>query len=155
MEREEFLKEISPALKSRPMTTQQKITDLEKRQQAISKELEALKKEMKPLSTDFIIKQWSGNSFFSVFAPNKRTGKIIAISHMIAVADYLNGDWKPNIADLKEPKYIIKYHLLLKQICTDQVSLVNASSICYFKTEELADQAIQIIGEEKIKLALM
>lgn len=70
------------------------------------------------------------------------------------VAKYLNGDWQPNWNNDKE----YKYYIYLKSCYNYDVSIDCACSYTYsivhFKSEELAQQAIDILGKETIKLAL-
>lgn len=76
--------------------------------------------------------------------------KLMALNKLINVAKYLNGDWKPTFGG-RQLNYVIG--ILNNKIVTDY--FVGA---CYvgpcFKTDELAKQAIEILGEETIKLAL-
>lgn len=78
--------------------------------------------------------------------------KLIAINKLMNVAKYLNGDWIPDWEDNNnEFKYYINYYH--KVINISYTSHYNSSNV-YFKSEELARQAIEILGEETIKLAL-
>lgn len=76
--------------------------------------------------------------------------KLLAINKLMNVAKYLNGDWNPDWKDHQN-----KYHIaiVLDQIDISSVTALN-SEIVYFKTKELAQQAINILGEDTIKLAL-
>lgn len=92
-----------------------------------------------------------------VLYPNNCTSKeqaekLIAINKLMNVVKYLNGDWSPDWEDNNnEFKYYINhYH---KVINISYTSHYNSSNV-YFKSEELARQAIEILGEETIKLAL-
>ena len=69
------------------------------------------------------------------------------------VAKYLNGDWEPNWNDLSEPKWYISYNPRYFKLNTNWAVLCKLSS-AYFKSEELALQAIEILGEEEVKKAL-
>jgi hypothetical protein len=82
----------------------------------------------------------------------KQCEKLRAIHRLLNVAKYLNRDWKPDFSNLNEYKYYIKLEENNK-IDFDFHSCYNRS-IIYFKTEELAQQAIEILGEDTIKLAL-
>lgn len=83
---------------------------------------------------------------------SKQTEKLIAINKLMNVAKYLNGEWCPNWNDGNECKwtlYIGKQNKIgVDFLCDDVISFV------YFKSEEAAQQAIEILGEETIKLAL-
>lgn len=82
----------------------------------------------------------------------RQAEKIVAITQLMNVAKYLNGDWKPNWEDCNnEVKYYI--YLYHKNINISYTTNYN-NSFVHFKTKEFAQQAIDILGEETIKLAL-
>ena len=80
--------------------------------------------------------------------------KLLALNKLINVAKYLNGDWKPNfdnnIVQIKWSIYIDKN---LNTINFDGHNNFNVGTP-YFKTQELAQQAVEILGEETIRKAL-
>lgn len=90
--------------------------------------------------------------------PNNATTRhqlecILAKNKLANCAVYLNNGWKPNlekdfgcclILDCYEQLIIERYAVL----CS------HSSSRVMFKSEELAEQAIKILGEETVKLAL-
>lgn len=82
----------------------------------------------------------------------KQAEKLLAINKLMNVAKYLNGDWTPDWNNCTQNKY----YLYLSSSTTIYVSIVTSMScnIVYFKTRELAEEAIKILGEETIKLAL-
>lgn len=84
---------------------------------------------------------------------SKQAEKLIAINKLMNVAKYLNGDWKPNWEEADEKKYFI---YICPRDCYTSVksATIHMSDIVYFKSEELAKQAIKILGEETIKTAL-
>lgn len=81
----------------------------------------------------------------------KQAEKLLAINKLMNVAKYLNRGWTPNWKDNDEFKYYIR-------ISIDKISIVSnfylTDNIIYFKTFELAEEAIKILGEETIRLAL-
>ena len=83
----------------------------------------------------------------------KQLEKLLAINKLMNVAKYLNGGWQPDWDNEKEDKYFIPYNYTINKIQTEADSIFQNSYI-YFKSEELAKQAIEILGEETIKLAL-
>ena len=83
----------------------------------------------------------------------KQAEKLLAINQLMNVAKYLNGDWKPNWDKVDEKKYFI-YTCPRDCYISVKSATVHMSDIVYFKSEELAQQAIDILGEETIKLAL-
>lgn len=79
--------------------------------------------------------------------------KLLAINKLLNVAKYLNGDWKPDWNDEDKEKIGLYYDGK-----KDVIKTIREYNYChapaYFRTEELAQQAIQILGEETIRLAL-
>ena len=81
----------------------------------------------------------------------KQAQKLRAINQLMNVAKYLNESWKPNWDNSEEDKYYIK-------ITSNKILMGRANTMCseivHFKSMKLAQQAIEILGEETIKLAL-
>lgn len=89
--------------------------------------------------------------------PNNATTKhqlecILAKNKLANVAKYLNDGWKPTVGDTAW--YIISYGHNNIDIVDADFQHSHCSSRIIFKTKELAKQAIEILGEETIKLAL-
>ena len=82
----------------------------------------------------------------------KMINKIHAINKLMIVAKYLNGDWQPNWEDTNGKFFIAPNHEASRFDIEEDVIYQN--SYIYFKSMELAKQAIEILGEETIKLAL-
>ena len=80
----------------------------------------------------------------------KQAQKLLAINQLMNVAKYLNGDWQPDWNNRSEIKYYISLYRGINIYMTPDF---HCSDI-YFKSKELAQQAIKILGEETIKLAL-
>lgn len=107
-----------------------------------------------------------GNGSFSSFVmtdehswhdPNIATNtnqlnRMLYFNMLMTVAEYLNDGWKPNFDKSNEPKYYI-YMDSNKKLCTDYRA-TTASVDVLFKTEKLAMQAIEILGEDVIKGAM-
>lgn len=81
----------------------------------------------------------------------KQLEKLLAINMLMNVAKYLNDGWKPNWSNKEERKYYITIHD--NTIEVESVSVLRCIEV-YFKYKELAKKAIEILGEETIKLAL-
>lgn len=81
----------------------------------------------------------------------KQAEKLLAINKLMNVAKYLNGDWQPDWNDVYEEKWYIT--IGYDEIMVDCVYAAKHLDI-YFKSREVAKQAIEILGEEIIKLAL-
>ena len=77
--------------------------------------------------------------------------KLLAINILMNVAKYLNGGWQPDWDYIHEMKWYI--FIKDKQILICYADDIHCNNI-YFKSKELAKQAIEILGEETIKLAL-
>lgn len=86
----------------------------------------------------------------NTFCSEEQGRKLMALNKLINVANYLNGDWKP-VWDNSQANYNIK---LVGGKLEIQVGYVTNTGMPCFKTEKLAEQAIEILGEETIKLAL-
>ena len=83
----------------------------------------------------------------------KQARKLLAINKLMNVAKYLNGDWQPDWNDVNDYKWFIYFSNEYKNLNTDCVHSMQQHFI-YFKSNELAQQAIEILGEETIRLAL-
>ena len=83
----------------------------------------------------------------------RQAKKLLAINQLMNVAKYLNGDWQPDWNDAEECKHYISLEHVNNNLSIDCTMLFQENDV-YFKSEELAQQAIEILGEETIKLAL-
>lgn len=77
---------------------------------------------------------------------------ILAKNQLANVAKYLNGEWQPTTGDTAW--YIISYGHNNIDIVNDYFQHSHCSSRIIFKTKGFAQQAIEILGEEIVKLAL-
>lgn len=80
--------------------------------------------------------------------------QIRALNKLMNVAKYLNGDWEPDFTDTDKQKWFIDYNSEESILGTDFTFGVYRHSNVYFKSGELARQAIEILGEEEVKKAL-
>ena len=78
--------------------------------------------------------------------------QIRALNKLMNVAKYLNGDWEPDFTN-NTPKCYICYDFEKLKLCASYV-ISFRDSCTYFKSKELALQAIEILGEEEVKKAL-
>jgi hypothetical protein len=69
------------------------------------------------------------------------------------VAYYLNDGWEPDWDDPTQFKFFIYCNTSDKTLVIDHNTYFNCG-VVYFKSIELAKRAIEILGEETIKLAL-
>ena len=89
----------------------------------------------------------SANNFIS----HKQAEKLLAINKLMIVAKYLNGDWQPDWRNMRENK--VYFSIYCNEIRLSQTSLTNDGNV-YFKSRKLAQDALIILGEETIRLAL-
>lgn len=79
--------------------------------------------------------------------------RLLALNKLMNVAYYLNDGWEPDWKNNTEYKYFIYYENRHKVFKIDSNTFVDYG-IVYFKSKELARQAIEILGDEIVKLAL-
>ena len=91
-------------------------------------------------------------------SPNNATSEhqlkcLLAKNKLANIARYLNGDWE---WDRNGYTIINKYHPENKASCLNVIEYkcFSQKANVFFKTQALAEQAIDILGEETIKLAL-
>ena len=104
------------------------------------------------LLSNGITEQMIGLRFFSV----QQAGRLKAIHQLMNVAKYLNGDWIPDWKDSNQFKYSIYLDYFHPEHPGKGFIKIGCNSIydlgcVYFKSEELAKRAIEILGEEKIR----
>ena len=98
----------------------------------------------------------SEKDFPKIYAPDnctseKQAKKLLAINQLMNVAKYLNGDEKLDFSDVTKEKWYfeIEYGNLKYNWCV----VMNGSCV-YFKDKYSIRQAVEILGEETIRLAL-
>lgn len=89
----------------------------------------------------------------TISTSEKQLAQLLALNKLMNVAKYLNGDWEPNFKDTDPYKYYISYDSDIKKLSIWFKQYMNDGSV-YFKSEELAHQAIEILGENEVKKAL-
>lgn len=83
----------------------------------------------------------------------KQLQRLLAINKLMNVAKYLNGNWKPFWKIASNSKWYIYWNHSLEKFEIESHHLYQ-TGIPHFKTPDLALQAIEILGEEEVKLAL-
>ena len=83
---------------------------------------------------------------------NNHMKKILAINNLMLVAKYLNKNWVPDFNSCRQAKYYIA--ISDNKLSIDRCYYVNKGAGIFFGREELAQKAIEILGEETIKQAL-
>lgn len=81
----------------------------------------------------------------------KQAAKLLAINKLMNVAKYLNDGWQPDWENAQQIKCFFAIQEGL--VYTSTTSRFQSGEI-YFKSEELAERALAILGEETIRLAL-
>ena len=102
-------------------------------------------------NVDAFIPNNHSSLFFNNSTSVKQVQKLLAINQLMNVAKHLNGNWQPDWNNNKESKYYI--FIYNGKIDISNTALSNCLEV-YFKSKEFAQQAIDILGEETIKLAL-
>ena len=107
---------------------------------------ECIKFKPKELTYIEISKKFPKNPSVSVNANHFL--KLLIIRQLLEVADYFNGDWKPDWNDTNQTKYYISYNVNSK-IYVGTCFYTN-QSLVYFSSRENAEKAIKIIGEKNL-----
>lgn len=94
-----------------------------------------------------------GVEFANNATSEKQLQRLLAINKPMNVAEYLNDGWKPDWEDPNHRKWIIKWDSHNRTFNTSYWTTYQTGTVC-FKTPDLALQAIEILGEEEVKLAL-
>ena len=87
---------------------------------------------------------------YSVCTNAKNLSKLITFKKLLEVADYLNGNWKPDWNDENQYKYYISYDGMGETFFIESRCYVNYGIVC-FSSKENALKAIEIIGEEELR----
>ena len=109
---------------------------------------ECIKFKPKKLTYYDISKKLPYNS--TVHTNVKYQQKCITFRKLLEVADYLNGDWKPDWSNQEQCKYLLCYNHSTKQFGSDFYSYTSKTPII-FSSRENAEKAVEIIGEEELK----
>lgn len=83
----------------------------------------------------------------------KQLEQLLALNKLMNVAKYLNGDWEPDWYSSGETKWCLFFDYW-KQKITASNWQTSYYGCVYFKSEKLAYQAIEILGEKAVKKAL-
>ena len=109
---------------------------------------ECIKFKPKKLTYIEISKKFPKNS--SVLTNADHFLKLITFRKLLEIADYLNGDWKPDWNDVNQLKHFILYNHRDKTLDIFSRHYLDSGRI-YFSSRENAEKAIEIIGEEELK----
>ena len=86
----------------------------------------------------------------SVCTNTDHLSKLITFRKLLEVADYLNGDWKPDWTNDTQYKCIISYNGIKETLYIQSCWYVTQGLVC-FSSRENAEKAIDIIGEEELR----
>ena len=109
---------------------------------------ECIKFKPKKLTYIEVSKKFPKNS--SVLTNADHFLKLVTFRKLLEVADYLNGDWKPDWKNKKQIKYSILYDHEIKKLSLFEFRSKNLSIPC-FSSKENALKAIDIIGKEELE----
>ena len=109
---------------------------------------ECIKFKLKKLTYIDVSKKFPKNS--SVLTNTDHFLKLVTFRKLLEVADYLNGDWKPDWNNYNQCKYYISYSSKTRTFFIQNCWYVNPSIVC-FSSKENALKAIDIIGKEELE----
>lgn len=109
---------------------------------------ECIKFKPKELKYQEISKKFQPYNY-SVSTNAKNLSKLITFRKLLEIADYLNGDWKPDWNSDTQYKYYISYNED-KKFYIGSCYYTN-QGLAYFSSRANALKAIEIIGEEELK----
>ena len=108
---------------------------------------DCIKFKPKELTYQEIAEKFPKNS--SVSTNGDHFSKLITFRKLLEVADYLNGDWKPDWDNDTQYKYIISYNGIKETFYIQSCWYVTQGLVC-FSSKENAEKAIDIIGEKNL-----
>ena len=110
---------------------------------------ECIKFKSKDLTYQEISKKFQPYNY-SVYTNTDHLSKLITFRQLLEVADYLNGDWKPDWTNDTQYKCIISYNGIKETLYIQSCWYVTQGLVC-FSSRENAEKAIEIIGKEELK----
>ena len=101
---------------------------------------------------DIIKKLYPGKCYYinNNHTSERQISQLLYLNKLMNVAKYLNGDWEPDWNNTNEDKFYIC--CLFGKLSTCKKQRANHGCAA-FKSEKLAYQAIEILGEEAVKIA--
>lgn len=110
---------------------------------------ECIKFKPKKLTYDYISIIMSPKTY-PVYTIRRHFQKCDTFRKLLEVADYLNGDWKPDWKNQRQKKCYIYYDNEDNIFQIGHCYFVN-EGVVFFSSKENALKAIEIIGEEELK----
>lgn len=83
----------------------------------------------------------------------ERAEEMLVFMQLITLRDIYNDGWEPDWKNDSTRKFCLQYNHKIKKITVDWCFNFQ-TAIVYFKSEKLVEQALEILGEETVKLAL-
>ena len=109
---------------------------------------ECIKFRPKKVTYEDISEKYCWSSIIRV--DSKHIEKMFTFRKLLEVAEYLNGDWKPDWNNKIQIKHFITYNHKNKKLSIFDSGYTNLNAPC-FSSIENALKAIEIIGEEELK----
>lgn len=110
---------------------------------------ECIKFKPKKLTYDYISIIMSPKTY-PIYTIRRHQSKCDTFRKLLEVADYLNGDWKPDWKNQRQKKCYIYYDNEDNIFQIGHCYFVN-EGVVFFSSEENVKKAIEIIGEEELK----
>ncbi len=80
--------------------------------------------------------------YVDISVPKVNRDKLTAISELMSIADYFNGDWKPDWSNHNEAKYSIEYNHYRDKFFVDPTSYFTSDGCVYFKNRDTVESII-------------
>ena len=80
--------------------------------------------------------------YVDLSVPKVNRDKLKAISELMSIADYFNGDWKPDWSNHNEAKYSIEYNHYRDKFFVDPTSYFTSDGCVYFKNRDSVESII-------------
>ena len=80
--------------------------------------------------------------YVDLSVPKTNRDKLKAISELMSIADYFNGDWKPDWSNHNEAKYSIEYNHYRDKFFVDPTSYFTSDGCVYFKNRDSVESII-------------
>ena len=110
---------------------------------------ECIKFKPKKLTYDYISIIMSPKTY-PIYTIRRHFQKCDTFRKLLEVADYLNGDWKPDWNNKFEEKYFLVYNYTNK-IFEVENCYYRSSRMVFFSSRDNALKAVDIIGKEELK----
>lgn len=107
------------------------------------------------LEADFYKSEYAFDTYPLNCTSQKQAEKLLAINKLLNVAKFLNKDWKPDFEDKDEINKVWSLGIdegIIRAYYVDKYGAI--AEIVFFRTKALTEQAVQILGEDTVRLAL-